>query len=78
MGPIGFGFIFGFPQYRQDLITTSGSIFILGCLFDLRGIQQPDHFLDCPNVVCDARFHRWGDAQRLVDSAEIVVHKVNR
>jgi hypothetical protein len=29
-------------------------------------------------MICYARFHRWRDTQRLVDSAEIVVHGIER
>jgi hypothetical protein len=36
------------------------------------------HFSDCPDMVCDSRFHSRGDPERLVDAAEIVVYEVER
>ena len=29
-------------------------------------------------MIRNARFHRWRDAQRLVNAAEVVVHEVQR
>ena len=34
------------------------------------------NFLQTPNVICDARFHCRGHAQRLMNAAKIVVHKM--
>jgi hypothetical protein len=36
------------------------------------------HFFNCPNMVCDSRFHRGSDAQTGMHAAEVVVHEVNR
>ena len=41
-------------------------------------IEQVTDFLDRPNMVRDAGFHRWRDAQGLVNPAEVVVHEVER
>lgn len=27
-------------------------------------------------MICNASFHRWRDAQRLVNAAEVIVHEV--
>ena len=40
--------------------------------------EQFDDSVDSPNMVCDASFHREGDAQRLMHAAETVVHLAKR
>jgi hypothetical protein len=37
-----------------------------------------ESILQRSNVITDSSFHRWGDAQRLMDLAEIVVHVMQR
>ena len=37
-------------------------------------VDQSDDFLHAPNVVTDARFHRRGDAEGLMDAPEVVIH----
>jgi hypothetical protein len=39
-------------------------------------IDQSHDFFHFPSVVGQARFHRRGDAERLVDASEVVVHEV--
>jgi hypothetical protein len=41
-------------------------------------ISQLGYFLKSPNVLSYACFHRRGNAQRLVDAPEIVVHVIDR
>ena len=36
-------------------------------------LAQRDDFLDGQDVVCDLRFHRWRDAQRLMHATKVVV-----
>ena len=40
--------------------------------------QQRNKLRQFPYVVCQARHHRWGYSQRLVDAGEVVVQEVNR
>jgi hypothetical protein len=40
-------------------------------------IRERHDLLQRPNVIGDARFHCRGDAQSLVNPAEIVVHEVD-
>src|SRR4051812_29573284 len=40
--------------------------------------EQRDQFLDFPDMIGDARFHRGRNAKRLVDATEVVVHEVQR
>lgn len=42
----------------------------------LCGFKQIHEFFDTPNMVCRTRFHGGRDAQCLVNTAEIVVHKI--
>jgi hypothetical protein len=41
-------------------------------------VKQSNQFVDAPNVIGDARFHRWRHAERLINPAEIVVHVMER
>jgi hypothetical protein len=41
-------------------------------------VQQRDYFRARPNVVRNARFHRRSDPERRANTAEIVIHKMNR
>jgi len=41
-------------------------------------IRKRSNFLKAPNVVRETSFHRWRNAQRLVNTAEVVVHEVKR
>jgi hypothetical protein len=38
--------------------------------------EEPDDFFDAPNVIGNARFHCRGNAKRLMDAPEVVVHEV--
>jgi hypothetical protein len=40
--------------------------------------QKANDFLNFPDVVGHARFHRRSNAQGLMDAAEVVVHEVER
>jgi hypothetical protein len=39
-------------------------------------MEQVNDFFDGPNMIRDTSFHRRGDAQGLVNSAEIVVNEL--
>jgi hypothetical protein len=41
-------------------------------------IQKSHHLFNIPNVICNSRFHRWRNAQRLVNTAKVVVHEIQR
>jgi hypothetical protein len=43
-----------------------------------RLVEQPDDFLNRPDVLGNARFHRWRNPRRLVDAGEVVEHEVER
>jgi hypothetical protein len=47
-----------------------------GRYFTIRSIQQPHQFLNLPNMIGKASLHRWGDSQRLMNPAVVVVHEV--
>ena len=36
------------------------------------------HFLYCPHMTCNSRFHRGGSAQGLVDTNKVVPREVQR
>jgi hypothetical protein len=38
--------------------------------------QQGHKFRDTPNMVAETRFHRWGDAQCLVNANVVAVHEM--
>ena len=40
--------------------------------------QQVAQFLNAPDVVAQASFHRWRDAQCRMNAAEVVVHEIQR
>jgi hypothetical protein len=40
-----------------------------------RGVDQ---FPDAPNVIRHAKLYRWGNAERLMHAAKIVVHRIQR
>jgi hypothetical protein len=42
------------------------------------GSNQPDKFLNRPDVPRKPRFHRGRHAQRLMDPAQVVKHEVGR
>ena len=39
-------------------------------------LQQVNNFSDLPNVAGNSGFHRWRNPERLVNPAEVIVHKV--
>jgi hypothetical protein len=41
-------------------------------------VQEREQFVETPNVIGTPRFHCWRDAERLMDSAEVVVHVMKR
>jgi hypothetical protein len=41
-------------------------------------LEQCNHFVEIPNVIRNARFLRWRDAERLMDSSEVVIPVMNR
>src|SRR5713226_7896702 len=44
----------------------------------LRFWQKPAQFLNRPNMIADSTLHRRGNAESLMDAAEVVIHKPNR
>ena len=55
------------PQNSDNLKVTE--------IFTLTKAQ---YFFQAPTVIGNSRFHSWGDAQRLMDASEIVIHVVER
>jgi hypothetical protein len=41
-----------------------------------RYTKQSDDFVNAPDMVPNARFHRWHNAKRLMQPAEVVIHEV--
>jgi hypothetical protein len=41
-------------------------------------LEKASQFVETPNVIGDARFHRWRHSQGLVNPAEVIVHVMKR
>jgi hypothetical protein len=41
-------------------------------------IQQGNHFIQAPNMIADPCLHGWGNAQGLMNPAEVVMHVMER
>src|ERR1035437_422066 len=64
---------------REFLCSSSGALSRKSETVENRPvIEQPHHFLNSPDVICDSRFHRGCDPQRLMYPAEVVVKKIDR
>ena len=55
-----------FKSMRKETVQPVSSI----------GIRHHDDLLHRPNVVVNAGFHRWSNAQRLMNAAKVVEHEM--
>jgi hypothetical protein len=63
-------------EFRKTSRLHLHLLVTLASQFLIVRIGHHDDFFHRPNVIVYLRFHRWRHAQRLVNLAEVAIHKV--
>ena len=62
----------------QSEILGRNSLFVWTTLLCYRLRHECYQFVHTPYMIRESGFHRWRDAKRLVDAAEVVISEVQR